>query len=119
MKGEAVGFTIVEILVAMAILLVAFLALATLHVSALRATSLARKQTLATILAYERVERFQRLGLGAVEPGSETTTIDGQEFSRSWSVSGTPGESRLVVVNVAWSDPWGTHAIELPAVVRP
>ncbi len=112
------GFTIIETLVAMSILLVGFLAMTTLHVSAMRGNSRARRQTLAMILAHQQIERFQRLGGANVTAGSDTAAMDGRSFARSWTVSSNPSISPTVQVTVSWTDQWGPGSVTIPSVVR-
>lgn len=115
------GFTIIESMVAMTILLVGLMALALLQNTAYRANSLARNRSAATVLASERIERLSRLGAGNFTAGSATRTIDGRTFTESWTIATAPSVTsgaQSVQMQVQWSDQWGNHTIQFPTVVR-
>lgn len=115
-RSAQAGFTIVEVLLALTIVFVGFLALTKLHVMSARANGLARRQTMATILAYEQIERFHRLG--SATGGSDTPTMDGFRFQRSWTTSTNAAGSTSVQMTVQWSDQWGTRNVKIPAILR-
>jgi type IV pilus assembly protein PilV len=115
------GFTLVESLVALTVLLIGLLALAMLQNVAYRANTLARNTTAATILASERIERLNRLGAANVSTGTGSATVDGMSFSESWKTTAAPSVdngARSVDMQVQWSDQWGSHKVTFPTVVR-
>jgi len=118
--GEA-GFTLIESMVAMTILLVGLLALAMLQNTAFRANSLARNRSAATVIASERIERLNRLGAGNFTAGTASRTVDGRQFTESWTIATAPSVTsgaQTVDMQVQWSDQWGNHTIRFPTVVR-
>jgi len=112
------GFTIVETLIALSILLVGFLATSMLHVAAARGNTVARNRTIATILAYEHIERLQRLSFENIVSGTDAPALNGRQFSRTWTITGAGANSKTVAVTVSWTDQWGTASVTIPGVVR-
>ena len=121
-RGSQAGFTIIESMVAMLILLVGLMALAMLQNVAFRANSLARNRTTATIMASERIERLSRLGVENVADGSSNANVEGQDFNASWEADPAPSvnnNAEIVQMEVGWSDNWSaTNKVKLPTVVR-
>ncbi len=115
------GFTLIESMVAMTILLVGLLALAMLQNTAHRANSLARNRSAATVIASERIERLSRLGAGNFSAGTATRTVDGRTFTETWTDAAAPSVTngaRQVQTQVTWTDQWGAQSIQFPTVVR-
>jgi type IV pilus assembly protein PilV len=113
------GFTLIEVLVALVILMVGFLAMTTMHVTSARANTMARRRTMATLLAHQQIERFQRLDANSIDAGTDTATMDGYDFARSWTKTDNAGTSDTVQVTVSWSDQWGSNSVSIPSVIRP
>jgi type II secretion system protein I len=115
------GFTLIESMVAMTILLIGLLALAMMQNVAFRANTLARNRTAAMILASQQIERLSRLGSANVSTGTGTSNVDGRNFTQSWACSVAPtatNNSKIVNMSVQWSDQWGSQTILFPTVVR-
>lgn len=111
MRHSSRGFTVIELLVAVAIfaVLAGALAQSLIHAQQVRASS--RRWLQATQLAEERLERLRS--------GDRTTDAAPiGEFTRAWHVGATdqPGLDR-VDVTVAWSD-GGPQRFVLSALAR-
>lgn len=115
------GFTLVELLVAAALAAIGFLGLAATHANAIRATAVGRNLGTATQLATEEVEMLRRQPYDEVASGdSESVAVHGRSYERTVTVSAAPaGISKQVRVDVAWSDPFGPHAMTLVTVIAP
>lgn len=119
-RGQA-GFTLIESMVSLSILLIGLLALAMLQNVAFKANTMARNRMAATILASERIERMSRLGASAAATGTATLNRDGKNFSQSWTCANAPtvtNGSKTVDMQVNWSDVWGSQTVRFPTVVR-
>lgn len=115
------GFTLIESLISLTILLVGLLALSMLQNVSFRADTMARNRTAAAILASQQIERMSRLGVANVNTGTGTATVDGRAFAQTWTCSNAPtatNGSRLVNMQVQWSDLYGSQTITFPTVVR-
>ncbi len=84
--ADAGGFSLIESLLAGALLSVGVLALAQVFVVTVSATSAARRSTLASILATQKIEELLAGPLRLTGAGSEPIG----EFTRAWTV--TPHE---------------------------
>jgi prepilin-type N-terminal cleavage/methylation domain-containing protein len=120
-KPNESGFTLVELLVAATLAGIGFLGLAATHATALRATTVGRSSSVATLRAAEQIEILRRTDYDAVTSSSATgTTEDGVTYTRTVNVSASPsGDSKRVQVLVAWSDQFGPHQVELVSVIAP
>jgi prepilin-type N-terminal cleavage/methylation domain-containing protein len=123
------GFSLVEVLIAIVVLAVALMGLATLQVRCIRSNDLANRTTQATNLAQVKLEELIfRSATG--EHFSAGVTVDdenpvavpaddqGAIFTRSWEfVDDSPvPASRTIIVTVAWNDAIGPHEVEVEGV---
>jgi type IV pilus modification protein PilV len=96
------GFTMVEVLVAIALLLVGLLGVAQMQVMTMITNSTANQRTTAITLAQDKMEilRTQPYANIATPPLSDTSGI----YSRSWTVeNNTPANDMTrVTVTVSW-----------------
>ena len=98
--ADAAGFSLIETLLAGALLSVGVLALAQVFVVTIGATSAARRTTLASILAGQKIEELLSGPLRLAGAGSDRIG----EFTRAWTV--TPHEE----------DPLNTAVIQVTVV---
>ena len=115
------GFSLVEVVVAMAITTTATLAIAQLSIMSVRANRVARSTTVATVLALQKLEQLQSAGwteLTASPPealgrntggfcdfldanggtlAGETSTPDGAVFVRRWALDPFSSGDALVI----------------------
>src|ERR1044071_3131456 len=81
---DAHGFSLLEALIAAAILASALLALAQLIAFATRETALAGRMTDAALLAAQKIEELRAGSWSELQPGSDSPTPG---FARTWSVT--------------------------------
>jgi type IV pilus assembly protein PilV len=120
------GFSLVEVLVALAILAVGLLALALLQVTAVKGNAVASKWTIATEQAQDRLERFRHIAwdnvvssnpagynLGTMTPqyanlpgaAGDNTVVRGTQFVRVWNVAANATNSlKTITVWCCWRD---------------
>jgi prepilin-type N-terminal cleavage/methylation domain-containing protein len=104
------GFTLIEILVAIIILSVSLLALASLIGTTTRNTSFGGHMTEAVTFAQDRLERFRAVRpqappIGDIPegPGQDTTTgSTGIIYNRNWNVV-TSGNVRTITITISWN----------------
>ena len=105
------GFTLVEVLVATAIGGMGFLGLAATHIASVRATAVARNDSVATSVATESIETLRRLPYDEVVTSSPTTVTRGYlTFTSAATVATVGTTSKKVTMGVTWTDQFGTHA---------
>lgn len=114
------GFTLLEVLVAMAIATIGLLGLSMMQGTSIVGNSIAKEMTQATLLAQDLMERLQcaeldpdgvddtplSVGKEVVEEGLDENGVvaDGGIFTRSYAVAANTDFSRRVTVTVSWTD---------------
>ena len=111
----SLGYSLIEVLVAMAIFAIASLSLSAGAVAVIRAGHVSERLTQATILAQDKLEEF-RAEFEPLRDGSDTRQAG---FVRSWQVSFDTPESGVarIDVTVSWSDPQ-PHSVTLVTVIN-
>lgn len=133
------GFTLIEVLIAMLIATMAFLALAMMQGNAIQANSFSNKLTQATILAQAKLEQLNSsllspndakttdLNVGSTDTleGIDENGEPGGPFTLNWAVEANTAFSRKVTVTVTWTNNQiagggsaKTHKVELNSVTR-
>ena len=105
------GFSLPEVLVALAVFGFTGIALTSLLVLNVRTNREAKEKTVATSIALSRIESFRAPLSAPPTVGSNmsdgTATVDGLTYTRTLSVSTSslPAGLALVTVRVAWREP--------------
>ena len=116
---RAQGFTLIEIMIAMAIAGFGMLALAAMQLQALRFGSSGKHVSQAAVIARGKMEEFQRLPWASVavtgwtapvakygEVKSEGGTVNEEAYGLSWRVADLiANRTRSIDVQVTWSEP--------------
>lgn len=110
------GMTIVETMIAVSIMAVAFLGMAGVHAVAGRAQTFGRSQGLAANLVSSDLEVMRRTPLGAITSASSSATRSGVAFALVRNVTAL-GSSKRVEVTASWSDRFGPHRVRMATVV--
>jgi len=108
---KSYGFTLIEVLIALVILSVAFLGLAGLMVQTTKNTSFGGLMTEAATFAQDKLEELRATpwnNLNAFLGGPEQVQGSNKIYNRSWAVQGpppSPGDTvRTIDVTVTWND---------------
>jgi Tfp pilus assembly protein PilV len=120
-RSSQVGFTMIEVMIAMTLTAIAILGIMALYSTNVRAAGFSRHQTEASVLAESKVEDIRALPAASPPTGSPETNIgpigpsSAGIYTRSWTeVIGTSYAD--VTVTVAWKDnDTGTHSIVMHA----
>ena len=127
---ERQGFSLVEVLIAMVVLSVAMMGMATLQVRCMRSNDLANRTTQATNLAQNMLEEliFRQQAMGEFfaagvtmdpeNPVSVPADDSGAIFTRRWEfIDDVPvPAARTIIVTVTWDDPMGAHTMTVEGV---
>ena len=100
------GYTLIEILIAIAILAVGMLAIATMQISSIRVNDTARRMTRRATMAQDRLEYLMSLKYthAVLTSGAHTDGSAPSGYTISWTVStgGTlPPSTKLIRMNVS------------------
>ncbi len=98
------GFTLVEVMIGMAIFLIGFLAVGSLQTKAINGNSSAREATEAATRATDQLETLIAMPYNSIVGGGPVT--DGA-YTVSWTVlNNTPlANTQTITVTVTWLDP--------------
>ena len=102
------GFTVVEVLIALLILVIGFAGILSLQLTAMKSTSFSRHATEASILAEDKIEELRTIPMPALADGTDTVDARGVDddaglYTRTWTV--VPGTSTTTVtVAVTWNE---------------
>ncbi len=119
------GFTLLEVLVAVAIVGVGFLAAASMQGTAVTGNSKSRYWTYATYLAQDKLEEFRKTEFDDITTaGSPEANIDifgsaGGLFTRSWSINdGSPAAfMKTITVTITWQERGANHSLTMVSVI--
>ena len=94
------GFTLLEILIAISILTIGLLGVASMQVSAIRGNDFASAQTEAATAGMDRIEKLLRLPYDNLTSGNHTDP----PYTISWSVTDNSplNNTKTVTVTVSW-----------------
>ncbi len=132
------GFSLIEAMIALAILTVGILGMTGLTSTIVDHNARSEKVTIATTLAQDKIEYFRNKargwllsggdgldspdvsgGIWSSNPGGETVDAEGNPtaggtYTRTWTISPVPTENFLyeIVMNISWQDE-GTQTFQL------
>lgn len=122
MAGNNKGFTLIEVMMALAFLSIALFATESIIINVARYGAIARKKTQACHLCETKIEYLKTLGYAAISE-SEETDIDsegnaGGTFDRIvTAVNGPVADTKLVTVQVSWSDSITSYSVSLQTLI--
>jgi len=127
-QKDGKGFTLIEVLIAILLLVIALVGLASVTVSVVKGNDLSRMVTTATTLAKDKMEELKNLsvtsaGYDALTDGSQTglETI----YTRAWTVGAVGATApdndttkmKKITVTVTWTWNGQSHDVTLNTIV--
>lgn len=108
------GFTIVEFVVALVILLIGVLGVAGMLVTVMQANRSASNRTRADQLLSEKVEEFHSVSFTSIEDGSDQKVVGDVVFDRSWTVTQDAPIDDVATIEIVteWSERDQTMSVE-------
>jgi type IV pilus assembly protein PilV len=126
MKNEN-GVTMIELLVALALLSIGLLALFTLQSTAIQGNRDSKEMTTAVFLAEKKIEELKNTPFGSLSLGSTADSNNpitgsgttGGIYSRSWNVQSFSGSANMkqITVIVSWTQSGQSHSAALDTIV--
>ncbi|MBI3815665.1 MAG: prepilin-type N-terminal cleavage/methylation domain-containing protein [Nitrospinae bacterium] len=114
------GFTLIEVLIAIAILSIGLLALAGMSTTAIKFTNYSKNKTTAVTVAQDRIEELKRQALISAlvsSTATDTTIKNDVSFTRTASVTGGANQLTRLEVTITWSD-YKSHTAILATLIR-
>ncbi len=100
------AFSLIELMIALLLLSIALVGVTKLLSSTLFSDRDSKAYTAAATLAETQLEQLKSIGFAALADGSDSTTIDNVEYTRTWVVSDAIAYAmKKVVVTVRWGNP--------------
>jgi type II secretion system protein I len=95
------GFTMIEVLIAMALLTIVLLGLCGASVMAINGNSLSKMSTTATVIAKDKIESLKNISYNQITSGSDTPEAN---FTRRWTVTNNSPvtNTKTIAVTVSW-----------------
>ena len=117
MTQQQRGFTVVEVLIALAISTIGLAAMLSIHSTGSNATLYNRHATEATVLAEQAIEELLTVPTNALVNGGDVVDAQGVEdpegaFARAWTVTWV-GNLAALSVSVTWLEDDGDHTISV------
>ena len=104
------GFTLIEVLIALLVLMVGMAGILSLQLTSMKATAFSRHATEASSLAEDKVEELRTVPLSSARFASGSDQVDSRGvadaaglYTRTWTITaGT--DNTIVNVSVAWTE---------------
>jgi type IV pilus assembly protein PilV len=122
-SGPDPGYSLIEVLVAMAIFSIGILAVASMVQSTTRNNTKGNVLTQATMLARGKIEELKRITdvstlADGVEDNIDASGSPGGIYRREWDISNGPtADSRKIVVTVSWTRENQTRSVILTTLL--
>jgi len=97
---ESQGFTLIEVMVALAIMAIAFIALCGLHISSFKTDHRNRNESRALFLANQKLEELRTQDFSSISGGTDLTVAP---YDVTWTVTTDSWRKNIVVV-VSWPE---------------
>ena len=113
------GFTLIEVLIAMFLLVVALLGMASVTVMVIKGNSFSKTMTTATTLAKDKMEQLKNTSYGSLSSGGPETIQS--IYRREWTVPdpdySPPPNMKTIKVTVIWNWQNVDHYVTLRTIV--
>ena len=105
------GFSLIEVLIALIILSIAFLGLAGLMIQTTRNNSFGGRITEAATFAQDKLEELRSTPWVAITSGSDKISVNGMDFARNWTIVPnaivapyTEPTLNTITISINWND---------------
>ena len=120
------GFSLIEVLIALIILSIAFLGLAGLMIQTTRNNSFGGRITEAATFAQDKLEELRSTPWVAITSGSDRISVNGMDFARNWTVVPnaivapyTEPTLNTITISINWNDQTNHTMRVIAAIANP
>jgi type IV pilus assembly protein PilV len=112
------GFTLLEVMIALVILTIGLLGLASLQVMSIKGNSYGQQMTVASTFAQNKLEELRRTTLVDGTFSDPVTDQNGIRYTRTWTVTIDSPQTgaNSVVITITWTGPTGQGAEALRSI---
>lgn len=121
---DSKGFTLLELMIALVILAIGLLGLASLQVMAIKGNSYGQEMTVASTLAQNELEQLRKTTGTLVNGNNTVTDQNGITYTINWTVTLNSPQtgSTTVVITISWTGPMSsgnqaTRSINLYTII--
>ncbi len=115
------GFTLIEIMIAIAIIAIGIFGVMSLIITVMKGNTLSKRVTTATTIAQDKMEDFKRMDYDSVVDGSNTNTYYDTDYYLEATVQAdTPATDTKTITVVVYWDPAAVnekHKVELKTII--
>jgi len=124
-KNCRAGFTLIEVLVAICLLVVALLGMASVTTTVIKGNALSKARTMATTLAKDKLEEVKNTSYSSLAAGTDYATsagtvqasATGAYYTRAWSITTPATNVKTVTAIVTWSWQGSNRNVTLSTMV--
>jgi prepilin-type N-terminal cleavage/methylation domain-containing protein len=120
------GFSLIEVLIALIILSIAFLGLAGLMIQTTRNNSFGGRITEAATFAQDKLEELRSTPWVAITSGSDKISVNGMDFARNWTIAPnaivapyTEPTLNTITISINWNDQTNHTMRVIAAIANP
>ena len=120
------GFSLIEVLIALIILSIAFLGLAGLMIQTTRNNSFGGRITEAATFAQDKLEELRSTPWVVMNSGSDKVSVNGMDFARNWTVVPnaivapyTEPTLNTITISINWNDQTNHTMRVIAAIANP
>ena len=113
-KSDNQGFTMIEVLMALAIFSIGFMAIAAMQMASNCSNASARKATESITWAQDQVEALMSLPYddAAFNAGGHAGPVEGR-YTINWNATPPSNNTKIITVTVTWQEPEGQQNTSL------
>ena len=120
------GFSLIEVLIALIILSIAFLGLAGLMIQTTRNNSFGGRITEAATFTQDKLEELRSTPWVAITSGSDRISVNGMDFARNWTIVPnaivapyTEPTLNTITISINWNDQTSHTMRVISAIANP
>lgn len=104
-RDDSAGFTLIEAMIALAILAFGILTIAAMQLGGIRGNAFAADLSEGTAVTQREIETLLSIPYTALASGNDTVTGSrGNVFTRTWTVTSPTADIRVISVTSTWTD---------------